>query len=130
MVSRKRPYSSEVQAASARYATAARDGKDPELAATRRRELGAIMLEAHVKEVVERFPPLTQEQIDKIVSLLHGADLAITDSAPPTRDELLAGLEKRRAANRARQQRRRDLDKAARDAVSTDVRADRPGTGR
>lgn len=40
------------------------------------RELAAVRIAAYVREVVDRAPPLTREQRDKIALLLRGGDAA------------------------------------------------------
>ena len=57
----------------ARKAIATRWG-DTETASTAGRDLRALQLEAHVRQVVAEAPPLTQEQIDRIAAALGRAD--------------------------------------------------------
>lgn len=57
----------------ARVAALARDRSpdDPDLRDARR-DLRAARLEEHVRKVVEDWPPLTPEQLDRLSGLLHG----------------------------------------------------------
>lgn len=48
-----------------------RPADDPELV-TARRNLKAITLEEHVRKVVAAAPPLSTDQIDRIVTILRG----------------------------------------------------------
>ncbi|MFD1210981.1 hypothetical protein ACFQ36_02860 [Arthrobacter sp. GCM10027362] len=50
--------------------TRSRRPDDPELVAARQK-LKAASLEDHVRDVVENWPPLTPEQLDKIAALLR-----------------------------------------------------------
>lgn len=54
-----------------------RDPDDPELQDARQR-LRAARLEDHVRKAVDAFPPLTQEQLDRVAVLLRptGGDTA------------------------------------------------------
>lgn len=50
---------------------AVRLGAEPEKIAELRRDLRAAQLEKAVKEAVEKFPPLTPEQVDRIAAILR-----------------------------------------------------------
>ena len=59
-----------------------RDADDPELQAAKR-DLGASRLEDHARKVAAEFPPLTDEQVSRIVSLLRGA-VSVGAGSPTT----------------------------------------------
>lgn len=49
-----------------------REANDPELIAARQ-DLAASVMEEQARRLVEKFPPLSDEQVGRIVSLLRGA---------------------------------------------------------
>jgi F0F1-type ATP synthase delta subunit len=69
-----RHYAPPITQARARIASLSRSRAhdDPDLAAARR-DLAAAKLERYVEQVIAAAPPLTSEQLDRIVSILRPA---------------------------------------------------------
>ncbi|MFD1210966.1 hypothetical protein ACFQ36_02785 [Arthrobacter sp. GCM10027362] len=66
------PKNSPVLKARARLGVAARTGSQQDIAEARR-DLAAANLEAYIQRTVAEAPPLTQEQLDRIATLLRPA---------------------------------------------------------
>lgn len=62
--------STEVLKARSRIGVATRRGT-PEDVAEARRDYRAVKLEAHIREVVNAAPPLTDEQADRLAALIR-----------------------------------------------------------
>jgi hypothetical protein len=78
----------ETARAGGRVAALSRWGADPDELAAARRELRAAKLAEHVQAVVATFPPLTPQQIERVVTILRGVAThsTVSTDAPGSTD--------------------------------------------